>query len=43
VALRVVHSLVQAMINTIIVRFSLFMIGSVVLLVLTIRAALVVF
>jgi hypothetical protein len=43
VALRVVHSLVQALINTIIVRFSLFMIGSVILLVLTIRAALVVF
>ncbi len=43
VAIRVVHSLVQAMINTIIVRFSLFMISSVVLLVLTIRAALVVF
>jgi len=43
VALRVVHSLVQAMINTIIVRFSLFMIASVVLLVLTVRAALVVF
>jgi hypothetical protein len=43
VAVRVVHSLVQALINTIIVRFSLFMVASVVLLVLTVRAALVVF
>jgi hypothetical protein len=43
VALRVVHSLVQATTNIIIVRFSVFMIASVVLLILTIRAALVVF
>lgn len=43
VGLRVVHSLVQAITNTIIVRFSVFMIASIVLLVLTIRAALVVF
>ena len=43
VALRVVHSFVQALTNTIIVRFSLFMIASVVLLALAIRAALVVF
>ena len=43
VGLRVVHSLVQATTNVIIVRFSVFMIASVVLLVLTIRATLVVF
>jgi hypothetical protein len=43
VALRVVHSVVQATTNVIIVRFSVFMIASVVLLILTIRAALVVF
>ena len=43
VALRVVHSLVQAMTNIIILRFSVFMIASVVLLALSIRAALVVF
>jgi hypothetical protein len=41
--LRVVHSLVQATTNIIIVRFSVFMIASLVLLALTIRAALVVF
>ena len=43
VGLRVVHSLVQAITNTIVVRFSVFMIASVVLLVLAIRAALAVF
>jgi hypothetical protein len=43
VGLRVVHSLVQATTNTIIVRFAVFMIASVVLLALTARAALVVF
>jgi hypothetical protein len=43
VALRVAHSLVQILINVIIPRFSLFMAGSIVLLVLTIRAAFVVF
>jgi hypothetical protein len=43
VALRVVHSFVQATMNVIIVRFSVFMIASVVLLILTVRAALVVF
>jgi hypothetical protein len=43
VGLRVIHSLAQAITNTIIVRFSVFMIASVVLLVLTVRAALVVF
>lgn len=43
VALRVAHSLVQILINMIIPRFALFMAGSIILLVLTIRAAFVVF
>jgi hypothetical protein len=43
VGLRVVHSLVQATANVILVRFSIFMAGSVVLLVLAVRAALAVF
>ena len=43
VGLRVVHSFVQATMNVIIVRFSVFMIASVVLLALTIRAALAAF
>lgn len=40
VGLRVVHSLVQAVMNKIELRFALFMISSLVLLVLTVRAAL---
>ena len=40
VALRVVHSLVQATFNKIEVRFSIFALGSLVLFALTIRAAL---
>ena len=43
VALRVVHSLVQALVNVVMVRFGLFMVGSLVLLALTVRAALAVF
>ena len=43
VGLRVIHSLVQATTNAILVRFSIFMIGSVVLLILAVRAALTVF
>jgi len=43
VALRVAHSLVQATVNVILVRFAIFMVASVVLLVLAIRAALIVF
>ena len=43
VALRVVHSLVQATVNVIMVRFAVFSIASVVLLVLAIRAAIAVF
>jgi hypothetical protein len=41
VALRVVHSLVQALGNVIMVRFSVFMVASLVLLALTVRAAMV--
>ncbi|MBI1200479.1 MAG: MAPEG family protein [Phenylobacterium sp.] len=43
VGLRVIHSLVQATTNAILVRFSIFMIASVVLLILAVRAALTVF
>ena len=43
VGLRVIHSLIQATVNIILARFSVFMLGSLVLLALTIRAALVVF
>ena len=43
VALRVAHSVVQATVNVILVRFAVFMVASVVLLVLAIRAALLVF
>ena len=43
VAIRVVHSLIQALGNVIMVRFSVFMLGSLVLLALSLRAAVVVF
>jgi hypothetical protein len=43
VGLRVAHSLVQALVNAILPRLSLFMAASIVLLVLTVRAALVVY
>jgi hypothetical protein len=43
VGLRIAHSLVQAIINVIILRFTLFMAASLVLLALTIRAAFLVF
>jgi len=43
VGLRVVHSLIQALSNAILVRFGVFMAGSVVLLALAARAAMVVF
>jgi hypothetical protein len=43
VGLRVIHSLVQATANVIMVRFSIFMVSSVVLLILAIRAAMAVF
>ena len=43
VVLRIVHSLVHALINIVIWRFGVFMLGSVVLLVLAIRTAMLVF
>jgi hypothetical protein len=43
VALRVIHSLVQSLVNHIPTRFAFFALGSLVLLTLTIRAALLVF
>lgn len=43
VGLRVLHSLIQATVNVIIVRFTVFMCASVVLVVLALRAAMVVF
>jgi hypothetical protein len=43
VAIRVVHSLIQSLGNVILVRFSVFMLGSLVLLALSVRAAMVVF
>lgn len=43
VALRVVHSLVQATVNLILLRFAIFMVSSVVLLILAVRAAIAVF
>lgn len=43
VGLRVLHSLIQATVNVIIVRFTVFMFASVVLVVLALRAAMVVF
>ncbi|MBY0511611.1 MAG: MAPEG family protein [Rhodospirillaceae bacterium] len=43
VGIRVVHSLVQATVNIIMLRFSIFMAASLVLLVMTVRAAMIVF
>jgi hypothetical protein len=43
VSLRVLHSLVQAIVNVIVVRWAIFMAASVVLLALAVRTALVVF
>jgi hypothetical protein len=43
VALRVIHSLVQATVNVVLVRFSIFMVSPVVLLILALRAAMAVF
>jgi hypothetical protein len=43
VALRIVHSLVQALINKVIIRFALYVVASLVLLLMTIRAAWIVF
>ncbi len=43
VAIRIVHSLIQALVNVVMARFAVFMLGSAVLLALTVRAALAVF
>ena len=43
VGLRIVHSLVQATVNVVLIRFAVFMAASFVLLLLTLRAALVAF
>jgi len=43
VALRIAHSIVQATVNVILLRFSIFMLASVVLLVLSVRTSLSVF
>ena len=43
VGLRIVHSLVQATVNIIVLRFAIFMAASLVLLAMTVRAALLVF
>ncbi len=43
VALRILHSLVQAVVNIVVLRFALFMAASLVLLIMTVRAALLVF
>jgi hypothetical protein len=43
VGLRTIHSIVQATVNIILLRFAIFMIASVVLLALSLRAALLVF
>jgi hypothetical protein len=42
VALRIAHSLVQALINKVMIRFALFAVASLVLLIMTIRAAWIV-
>jgi hypothetical protein len=43
VALRIAHSLVQALINKVMIRFALFAAASLVLLIMTIRAAWIIF
>jgi hypothetical protein len=43
VALRIAHSLVQATINIVMIRFAIFMAATIVLLVMSLRAALIVF
>jgi hypothetical protein len=43
VALRIAHSLVQVLINKVMIRFSLFAGASLVLLIMTVRAAWIVF
>ncbi len=43
VGLRILHSLVQAIINVVMLRFAIFMAASFILLVMSVRAALIVF
>ena len=43
VALRIAHSLVHALINKVLIRFALFAVASLILLLMTIRAAWIVF
>ena len=43
VSLRIAHSLVQAIINVVMIRFALFMAASLVLLAMSVRAAMIVF
>ena len=43
VAVRVVHSLIQALSNIVLIRFSAFMVGTLILFALTVRASLLVF
>ena len=43
VGLRIAHRLVQALVNVILLRFTIFMVASLVLLAMTMRAALIVF
>jgi hypothetical protein len=43
VALRIAHSLVHVLINIVVLRFAVFMAASLVLLLLSVRAALLVF
>jgi hypothetical protein len=42
VGLRIAHSLVQAIINVVMIRFAIFMVASLVLLVMSVRAAIIV-
>jgi hypothetical protein len=43
VGLRIAHSLVHALVNVVMVRFAIFMTASLVLLAMTLRAAMIVF
>jgi hypothetical protein len=43
VCLRIAHSLVQALINVIMIRFAIFMVSSLILLMMSVRAAFDVF
>jgi hypothetical protein len=43
VGLRIAHSVVQAMINIVMIRFAIFMVASIVLLAMSVRAASIVF